>query len=913
MPTFSDDASPAFPENAVAVLHDYRADFPFAELPRVASALESIALPATTRPRESGARGVVAARRDLLGLLRDPAFAATHERLLDDDGTGVYDRIAAGEFGNALSAIARLGTAKAFVDGAALDRALRTSPLPFTFEVTIPASFEIDPDTGIKIKIPARTVEVSRTLAGYAGPALGAAQRAALVRYAELVGGGPERALRLGLLRAECHLGRGAPHDAMEEYLALLRAGTLGSAERRFVAIRAAMTSVELGDRAFRRSRRLDDDQRAFATAQYDKAAAIVDEHGVPTANPLRAEVVDAAERRKAQLAGNFNALGFRDSFVPVQTIEFLEGHVRDTIAKAADAADRFEQYLGKANSLEDVEAELRLELAVADANVAIAQDRRSIAAEHVARARNQIRAIESQQDFLGTATVFGGLESLFQSAGASGFGAIFGIGSTLVGFNARAEELRLQHAAAEHDLDIAGLEQSIAGLELGIAERRREFIDSRLEVTGGRFLGKDLYYRLARLFRGLAESQIQHAVLFAYLYERAVAYFLGIPAIRPVQFDHLDRAGTVLAAAALLRADVDEVTDEFANPVLPKLDDFVDRISLRQAFPIEFARLQQEGQTDFVLSLYDFDKRRPGSWQARLVRADVVLRGLVPPTVTGELTHMGRFVVRDLRATMDPGVTRLLPTAAEVDEALARQARGEAVTASVGGVLAFDLGPDTRNIDAEPRPAPTPTTRPFARELIEDYGPAGLWRLGLRGMDLRNLTDVELHLDLRSFETDIFGLQPKVAALIEQFEEEQERAVGDTLDRIVVVSLRERDPDAVADLGSRTATVPLRDGDVPDVPDPRVKVVVSLALDADGRGVPGVDLEIAKPDAGFTLARTTLANGFSEDLAVPLAYLEPEQRFPATGDWRVGLAGPAGADALHDVRLLVVCERTPR
>jgi hypothetical protein len=95
----------------------------------------------------------------------------------------------------------------------------------------------------------------------------------------------------------------------------------------------------------------------------------------------------------------------------------------------------------------------------------------------------------------------------------------------------------------------------------------------------------------------------------------------------------------------------------------------------------------------------------------------------------------------------------------------------------------------------------------------------------------------------------------------------------------------------------------------VSDLPQPRVKAVLAQALDAQGRGVAGVGLEIARPDAGFTLARTTTATGFSEDLSAPPALLDPADRFPAPGDWIVRLADPAQAAALDDLRLFVVYE----
>jgi hypothetical protein len=506
---------------------------------------------------------------------------------------------------------------------------------------------------------------------------------------------------------------------------------------------------------------------------------------------------------------------------------------------------------------------------------------------------------------------VLGGLESLFSG---SPMGGIFGIGRSMVDFAARREELAIQHAGAEIDRRIAEHEARIARLEGQVAAFRREFVESRLEVTGGRRLNKDVYYALARTFEALARAQLETAVLFAYLYERAVAYFIGKPGISPVQFGDADATGggttavqALLAAPAALRAQVEAITDELAKPDLPKPDEYVEQVSLRQAFPIEFAGLQQTGRMDFALSLYELERRRPGSWQARLTRAEVELVGLIPATgFSGNLTHMGRFLVRDRAATLDPAVDRLVPTAEQVAEALARQERGETASAAVGGVVVFDLGPDTKELDAHSQTAISQASQKFMLDLIEGYGPAGLWRLQLRGLDLRLLADVVLTLHLRAFETDIFDLAPKIMELLDRFEREQEQLVGESLDRILVVSLRQRFPDELAALAAGPVTVDLAPADFPGLDQPRVKAAVAQALD-DGDGIAGLGLEIARPDAGFALTRTTGAGGFSEDLSGPFPLVAEAERFPAAGAWRLRLTDPAQAGGLGDLRLFVL------
>ena len=900
-----------FPENDVELLHDYLSGQLADRIDAVADALERTILPAAhPRPVESGARALNQARRDLVANLRHPSFVATPGLLRNKAGTGIYDRIARQqEFGLAQQAIAGIGANVGAMTSEIMSRALRTQPLPFTFIVVIKEHTEIDPETGKPVKIPGGEFERPGTLKGYKGPSLSSTERTDLVQFCQLIGGGPERDFRLGLLRAECHLGLGEIRAGLEEYFRLLRADTMSSTRRKYVALRAGFARLALGDKLFRSARTLDDDARAKVAFEYSEGVVLVEENGVSADNPLRIRLQAHADQQRAKLAGHFNFLGFRDSFVPVQVHEFLAGRAREHLVEAGDAAARFDEYLSRANQLEDLEAELTQELAIAQANEQIAAEREAVAGARAERVGNQLLAIESQQEFLVPTTIFSGLESLFTGGG---FGSIFGIGSTMVGFAARQEELAIQHAGAEIDRRIAEHEATIAQLESQVAILRREFVETRLAVTGGRRLNKDLFYVLARTFEELARAQLETAILFAYLYERAVAYFVGKPAIRHIRFDYLDLTGGILAAPAVLSTHVGFVTDELAKPDLPKLDEFTEQLSLRQEYPIEFAQLQQTGEMNFVVSLYQLDKRRPGSWQARLVRTEVELRGLIPPTgFGGHLIHMGRFLVRDRGATLGPpAVERLLPTPAEVAEALARQERGEATTAAVGGVVVFDLGPDTTELDAESQTVITPDAQRFSLGLMEGYGPAALWRLQLRGVDPRLLADVVLTLHLRAFETDPFDLQPKVEELIARFEQDQELAVGDTLDRILTVPLRQRFPDALPALATGAATLTLAPtGFASELPQPRVKAVLAQALDAQGSGVAGVGLEIHRPDAGFALARTTTATGFSEDLSAPPALLEPAERFPAPGRWILQLADRTQAAALDDLRLFVVYE----
>jgi hypothetical protein len=80
---------------------------------------------------------------------------------------------------------------------------------------------------------------------------------------------------------------------------------------------------------------------------------------------------------------------------------------------------------------------------------------------------------------------------------------------------------------------------------------------------------------------------------------------------------------------------------------------------------------------------------------------------------------------------------------------------------------------------------------------------------------------------------------------------------------------------------------------------------VIAQALDEDGKGVPGVTLEIRKPEAGFHQRRVTRADGFSEDLDAEPATLPHDQRFPVVGTWQINLPNRAQFARLGDLHVV--------
>jgi hypothetical protein len=205
-----------------------------------------------------------------------------------------------------------------------------------------------------------------------------------------------------------------------------------------------------------------------------------------------------------------------------------------------------------------------------------------------------------------------------------------------------------------------------------------------------------------------------------------------------------------------------------------------------------------------------------------------------------------------------------------------------------------------------------------FTLGAFEGYGPAGQWQLELRNVNVRNLTDVTLIFDLEAA-TDANELEAKVVPLIASYEQELADGFvdGETLDRITVISMRRQFRDAFEDLESGAAALPLSarlfDDEDFDGEDARVRTVVAQALDDDGAGIAGIQLEISKPGTPLLVARTTVADGLSEDFSQGRPpVLLPDSRPLGEGVWQVRLPDPPQFGALNDIVLFFICDLRP-
>jgi hypothetical protein len=932
-----------FPENQVEVLRDY---FP-ADLQQLLigmrQALTAVAVGMPDRVEQTPdldlARQVVDARETLIRFLFHPSLSATAESLAE-----IAQAFQTRKFGVAKTEVERLvalDTNVPHIDEELIETALHPDTLHL-IELQDAGSSPGDPeDTHGQNEI-----RVEYLIPGYAGPRPERDQLVQLLGCYLLLSGTTElsgavdRTFRLGLLGAEIELGLAGPRaedlqGAIDRYDALLAGGSaFQPAQIKFLAIRAGLVRLEVADRHFRH-RDLDINARNTILAEYDAAAALVASHGLSPLHPLRLKIDSTVAEQRSKLEAGLNFLGYKDSYVPVQTAQYYFTRASNRLTAAKAARDQFIAFLERATALSAETAQQLLNDQVERVSEAIAQERIGIAADQRTTVSQRVTAIQDQLDRLAQDSILSGLGAALVSVSSIAAGAITtglsagaaaGIGmvvagagvNSLVSYAARDEDLHNQLHIANTELQIADRQERIAKLEATIEGLRHRFAQERLQDLTGRPLNADVAYQLASFYQDLAETNLAVAIQWAYLYERAVAFTRLKPHLQVVQFDYRVAApgfaGTIAAPDAL-ENDLQQRLPEQDKPDEQAQTLRENPISLATSYPLEFARFQQTGTMDFVISMYDLDKRRRGVEKRRLQRVIVELIGTIPATgFAGHITHHGFFLLRDRESTMQ--ASRLVPTDAEFAAAFAGLQTGKTQGDPIGGVIPYLLDKDGQDLSAEP-PLDENNPEPTARALFYGRGETGRWTLEIDNIDTRRIVDVNLRFVIYFPERND-DLQTKVEELLTAYE--QELAAGDALDKTAVVSLRHRFRDAFEQLRTGPATFsftdrdfPLTDSDFPaHITDLKVKAVVVQALDANGTGVEGVTFEVRNQAGGFALTKTTGPGGFTEALDAPIPVVPRDQRVALMGAWQLALPDPGQFARLDDVRLFFIYEFQP-
>jgi hypothetical protein len=324
---------------------------------------------------------------------------------------------------------------------------------------------------------------------------------------------------------------------------------------------------------------------------------------------------------------------------------------------------------------------------------------------------------------------------------------------------------------------------------------------------------------------------------------------------------------------------------------------------SLRSLFAVEFDELLRTGAMDFTFSLFEVNKRRPGVHRQRIKQVEVKVEFPPPSGFTGRIIHGGSFMLRDRDTTL--AASTFMPSAEELQAAIDALGDGAAQGTPVGGVIPFVLDLDSIELSADPT---TGEADPAAQALIEGYGAAGNWRLEIENVDMRHISDVLLTITFLIPESD-----PQLAAKVKELIATHEAEVlfgGEAPDLISPFSLRNRFPAELVQLANGSVDITLRSDDFPTATSARrLKTAVIQAVDAAGKGVPGIALELSRPGTAFTRAGTTGDTGFSEDLAGHVTVLDPADRPAAEGAYLVRLPDPTQLQQVNDLLLLVLFE----
>jgi hypothetical protein len=695
---------------------------------------------------------------------------------------------------------------------------------------------------------------------------------------------------------------------------------------QQFVALRSALAHLALADHLYRRHRVFGAD-RGLLSGVYATAVRLVVESGVSPRNALRGQIEAHAARQRGKIAAGLNGLGFWDAFVPPLRYSALKNEVEDAITEAEHSATDAQTFLSAAEDRLGGVLELEGEKAIEDAATKIYRRKVEVGWLEEDKAREQVDLIRDQREALKRQTLAGFFSNAVSLAKGDPLG-IPGVIETLVNHDARDTELRHQLTMANIDVDIADVQRQIASAEFTMSERRKEYLQQKLEFAENRRINADMLLLLADMYEKRAARLLDAAILRAYLAERALAFAMGEeipPVIRldywdnpdPETFPHpekLDPVVRLTAAISALRKDVRLLTD----PVLREQESprvLVEKLSLRELYPLEFARLLQDGEMYFEYSMYMLSKSFPPAYKCRLYDQAVDVHAIGPPGgARGVLEHMGAFLVRQKESTLSEA-TSLVPTDAELAAALRRQREEGRGVASVGGVLYYVLPPEAMltslKSDLIAEQAPADLDPNFLRESLEGYGPTGLWRLKLFNLAELRITDIDVYFGMVA-STDAGVTPDHLETRIEELVREYETQLapdGEPLDKITAFSLRQQFPDAFADLRTGTAVVPLDRSVFPDgLTNFRFKALMAQVLDQADRGVEGVRLRYGKPDAAFQRERLTGRGGFSEDLDVgPEILLPPDARFPVEGTWQIELLEPQPLPQLGDLRLFVM------
>jgi hypothetical protein len=907
---------PSFPENEIELIPPFLVEEPAFDWAAMAKALRHIhrSAPVAPDPDDERATRGIELMRDTIEQRQRLAAVLERAPLVVEDVKKLWEILRVPEVPSLppMDALEPESTGRASID---LRIALRSTALELNIRFM--------PDEG------GRPITQHHVLRPYQGPAPGEAGEKQISQWAALLGNLRAQNFCFGVLKMEAHAALRNWKESVRIGDELLTAEPAGSASRKFIALKLARGHSALGDRAFRARRVLDTTARAEALTEYETATRLLDAEGLSSENPRRQEVDAHVALQRAKLEAGLNYLGFYESFVPVQTFDMLDKASQEQVTRAKKAAVDLQSLLLELDQAVDTQLKSNLDLEEAQLNQQIIKNQRLSATLRVEQIDSQLASIDVQRDKLNdvvnslptvaSAVLQAAVTGISVGGASTGAGVLLGLAqgglgtsAVIMNSSAQKEQLEQQRKLAEVDRRIAQINAHISQLEMAASTARLSFLEDKLErVVNGR-ANADFILALADVTRKRALRLLDAAILVSYLAERALAFMLGKPHVQHIQFNYLDDLGKPLIEA------VNKLDDDRANLALELvaldqelIDDFIETISLRKSYPLQFQQLQQTGEMVFTYTLHQLSQTRPGSHQCRLYATAVEVIGLLPSTgFSGNLIHSGRFVVRDLASTLDPETVRFVPTIQQVEQAVAEQRERGGGVASVGGVMYYEMDKDTKEL-SESRALVARPGNELTRELLKGRAPTGDWRLIIRRHSELSITDVLIHFGLVARESQPDTLEPKVKQLLRSYE--AELMAGDSLDTVSVFSLRQSFSDAFEALARRRAEFTLTEENFPDgISSLELKTVIVQTLDDNGRGIAGVDVAIQKAQSSTRFAQVTREDGLGANLDEPLPILSRGERLPMLGTWQIELTRLEDFGRVDDIRVFFLYSFEP-
>jgi len=660
----------------------------------------------------------------------------------------------------------------------------------------------------------------------------------------------------------------------------------------------------------------------------------------VPRENPLIIQIVCHAKMQLLKIRRGLNYLGYTDGYVPAQRYSALYGHANEYADLSIQAENRYIQFKREAEEQEYQSMQLGQNLEISSYQAEIARTRQAIAVDRQEQAEARMKAIDKKIDSIKSSNVWGFLGDIVQfTAGIVGAPFTGGASLTLtahgaysfagrmtqqVSSNDEIAALQYEKRAVAIDKAIAAKEGLIAEIEEKIGNMQQMFMIENMNYLALKEMNQELYYALASTLKQIKTKYLEAGVRMGFLAERALAFEMGESDLQFIKFEYEVSALKGLLAGDFLKQDLEMM--EFNRTLSLKQRNHVKYvISLRQRYPMEFYGFLQTGVMTFATGLYDFDKAYPGTYQRRLKRVEVIIQGAVGPEgFKGSLTNFGSFVVRQNQSE----INRLIPTEKAIHDAYKNlQSKGLSIL-PVGGLNAFTLPParlilSRYEIRQDQVIFPT---EPEVREIFEGFGVAGLWRLELpknvNDADYRTIADAKLVLYFDALydpalEARIGGYYDDQGRWVEGLVQKYEKEVtgGAELDQFAGFSLRQHFPDEYFSLAEGKIEVELLDGDFPlYMKEKKVKKVMLLALDREGKGVQGIELSIAKLPDTLSIEAETNADGFaidSKDYMNPNedAVLPRNKRVPVVGGWSITLKDAGQVGKIDDLVVFFMYE----